>query len=116
MMQKIFVSQTKGLAIGQALVFDCEWNGSKHQGFVLKSPQGLVAYLNQCMHIPVSLDFDDADFWHSGIERIMCKTHGATFRPEDGLCDSGPCTGRKLIQFTLEEEASGGDGVWVNVG
>jgi nitrite reductase/ring-hydroxylating ferredoxin subunit len=27
---------------------------------------------------------------------IVCSTHGAMFRPHDGLCLAGPCEGRSL--------------------
>ena len=30
-------------------------------------------------------------------DEIICSTHGALFRIEDGLCTSGPCTGKRLI-------------------
>jgi nitrite reductase/ring-hydroxylating ferredoxin subunit len=31
----------------------------------------------------------------------MCGTHGAVFRPEDGYCFEGPCTGRRLARITI---------------
>ena len=35
-------------------------------------------------------------FFDSRGKYLMCGTHGAVFRPEDGACIEGPCTGRAL--------------------
>lgn len=90
------------LKIGGAFVFDYRLSGKLLDGFIIKHEQGYSAYQNLCAHIPVALDYDDGDFFHDKIGRIVCKTHGATFRPEDGLCDSGPCTGQSLNKFELQ--------------
>ena len=40
---------------------------------------------------------------------LTCKAHGATFRPDDGLCVSGPCKGAKLTALPVSScEVSGG--------
>ena len=34
---------------------------------------------------------------------LVCKAHGATFRPGDGLCLSGPCAGQRLNALAVSE-------------
>ena len=92
----------QSLLHGQALVFDCIWQQKAHQGFLIRIHEQYFTYLNQCMHVPIGLDFDDGDFWNDKLVRIMCKTHGATYMPDTGMCDSGPCRGRKLIALQFE--------------
>lgn len=92
------------LAPGEAMVFDYRLNGKLLDGFIIKHTEGYSCYQNLCAHIPVALDYDDGDFFHDKIGRIVCKTHGATFRPEDGFCDSGPCIGQSLTPFDLSIE------------
>lgn len=61
-----------------------------------------VAYWNVCRHIPVPLD-GGAGFIQPGPE-WMCTTHGARFRPRDGLCVQGPCLGERLHALKVLEE------------
>jgi nitrite reductase/ring-hydroxylating ferredoxin subunit len=34
---------------------------------------------------------------------LSCKSHGAKFKHEDGLCVSGPCQGERLVPLTLSQ-------------
>jgi nitrite reductase/ring-hydroxylating ferredoxin subunit len=36
---------------------------------------------------------------------LLCTTHGAQFRPEDGYCFRGPCKGRRLAPLQLHNDA-----------
>ena len=35
---------------------------------------------------------------------ILCGTHGALFRPDDGLCVGGPCAGKSLTPWPVRVE------------
>jgi nitrite reductase/ring-hydroxylating ferredoxin subunit len=68
------------------------------------------AFLNQCAHIPVELDWQPGNFFDSERQFLICATHGATYRPHDGFCIAGPCRGKSLIAIPCLER----DGrVWV---
>ena len=86
---------------GESRVFEFPRNGRVAQGFLIRSGGEFRAYLNQCSHWLVPLDLGDNDFFHPGIDRIACKTHGATFRLEDGVCDYGPCFGARLDGYPV---------------
>ena len=53
-------------------------------------------YENRCPHRGTPLDWRPDRFLDSTGEHLICATHGATFRLEDGLCLSGPCLGDAL--------------------
>ena len=75
----------------------------------------VVAWANRCQHNPVPLDAGDvppqeddatpAPLADDG-QHFMCHSHGALFRPADGLCVLGPCYGQRL--FPIEVDAHGG--------
>lgn len=96
------VLATASLAQGEAKTFYLP--DSDIQGFVLRTSAGLRAFRNQCRHWTVELDAGDADFWNPDLKMIQCKVHGALFRPEDGLCVYGPCSGHPLIAYDLVED------------
>lgn len=70
---------------------------------VVRTQDGLHAYWNVCKHLPVPLD---AGALHLPLEQgaLVCKTHGARYRPEDGFCTEGPCAGESLERLEVEVE------------
>lgn len=69
------------------------------------------AYLNQCAHVAVELDWQPGRFFEDSGLYLICATHGAMYRPDDGYCVAGPCRGRSLQALPCRE-AEG----WVIVG
>lgn len=77
------------------------------------------AYLNRCRHLPIPLSFirpkghadTPYEVSHEVLTRdnqaLECKTHGARYRLDDGMCFEGPCTGRALLalELVVEEDA-----------
>ncbi|WP_296989628.1 Rieske (2Fe-2S) protein [Thalassospira sp. UBA1131] len=64
--------------------------------FVVRSGDDVFGYINSCPHIGVPLDMEPDEFISDFGDEIICSTHGARFRIEDGECVSGPCTGDML--------------------
>ena len=95
------------LGQGETRLFEFPAKSGMVQGFVIRHGAGYFAYRNQCQHWPVPLDLGDGDFYHAGIGRITCKTHGAVYHPETGYCEAGPCARASLDAFPLAEQ--GGD-------
>lgn len=89
------------MAHGETRTFEFPRNGRPAQGFLIRYHQGYHAYLNQCCHWPVPLDMGDGDFFYAAADRIMCKTHGAVYRPDTGVCDYGPCVNAQLDTYPL---------------
>jgi len=65
---------------------------------ILAVRKGSIVYLyeNSCPHILAPLDFTPGRFLTPEKDMILCSTHGALFRIEDGHCVHGPCLGKHL--------------------
>lgn len=89
------------MAHGESRTFDFPRNGRMAQGFLIRYRDGYHAYLNQCCHWPVPLDLGDGDFFYAQADRIVCKTHGAAYQADTGLCDFGPCVRASLDSYPV---------------
>jgi nitrite reductase/ring-hydroxylating ferredoxin subunit len=61
----------------------------------------LAAYRNACPHMGVELDWEPRRLLSRSGRYLRCSGHGALFRPEDGVCISGPCSGEALTAVPL---------------
>jgi nitrite reductase/ring-hydroxylating ferredoxin subunit len=73
--------------------------------FVVKWQGALYAYVNSCPHLGTPLDFPTDRFFDRGGCYLLCATHGARFRVEDGYCVDGPCSGKKLTPAAIRVDA-----------
>jgi nitrite reductase/ring-hydroxylating ferredoxin subunit len=64
--------------------------------------EAVYAYLNRCPHRGTPLDWRPDDFLDREGRHIVCASHGALFRVEDGVCLAGPCQGDQLTPLPLE--------------
>ena len=78
--------------------------------FVVRYGGRAFAYVNQCAHVSVELDWQPGRFFDDEGEHLICATHGATYRPHDGVCVAGPCRGRRLQALECEERSGQ---IWV---
>jgi nitrite reductase/ring-hydroxylating ferredoxin subunit len=69
--------------------------------FILNKNGKFLAYLNNCPHLSVPLEWLENEFFCRDTDLLRCATHGALFLPENGLCVSGPCEGRSLKRVEL---------------
>lgn len=65
----------------------------------------LHAYLNACPHQGTPLETFEDRFLNGDATLLVCSTHGARFRVEDGFCVAGPCAGKSLaaIAYRIED-------------
>ena len=59
------------------------------------------AYLNRCPHTGSPLNWLPDRFLDDDAKRIVCATHAALFRMEDGYCLAGPCAGQSLTSLPV---------------
>jgi nitrite reductase/ring-hydroxylating ferredoxin subunit len=89
----------------QGLRFALPELGERVTGFVIRY-NGLVhAYVNQCAHLSVELDWNEGDFFDLAKNYVICATHGAQYQPETGYCVMGPCKGRSLQAIHVTERS-----------
>ena len=62
----------------------------------------MFIYANACPHIGTSLNLLPDRFLSADGTRLVCATHGAMFRIEDGFCTDGPCAGDRLEAVACE--------------
>ncbi len=64
--------------------------------FAVRRGERVFVYVNVCPHIGTSLNLLPDRFLSADGSRVVCVTHGAEFRIEDGRCLAGPCLGQAL--------------------
>ncbi len=72
------------------------------QLFLVRKAGVVRAYVNQCPHARTPLDWQSEDFFNRSKTMLLCGTHGALFRIEDGYCVRGPCPGQSLVSVPIE--------------
>ena len=72
--------------------------------FVVRAGATLRAYENSCPHTGGPLDWVPDQFLTREKDTILCATHGALFRIDDGHCLAGPCAGERLTPLPVRVE------------
>ncbi|HZE91403.1 MAG TPA: Rieske 2Fe-2S domain-containing protein [Rhizobacter sp.] len=88
---------------GKALVFDVLYYHEPATAFALRFEGKVVAYINRCVHVPTSMDWQPGEFLDSRQEFIICSVHGASYEPHTGRCIGGPCGRGRLTSLQVEE-------------
>ena len=88
---------------GRGVRFTLEQDGVAKPAFVVRFGGQLHAYLNQCGHVPVELDWREGEFFDDSRLYLICATHGALYDPTDGQCVGGRCAGRGLVPLPVTE-------------
>lgn len=121
---RIPVVRTADLAPGRTAKFAWEDGGRRRQGFVVNYRGTLRAYVNECAHIPMGLDWlenelpgvasragvpgdsrcGSGEFFDDESRYLVCATHGALYEPDTGYCVSGPSCGASLEPLRVEVE------------
>ena len=84
--------------------FDFREGDALHSVFVVRAGAMLRAYENACPHTSGPLDWVPDQFLTREKDMILCATHGALFRIEDGHCLAGPCIGESLTPLPVSVE------------
>jgi len=86
---------------GAARGMEIEQDGRVYDIVVIRRDSAVFAYINACPHLGTPLEtFPDRFLDRTG-RRLICSTHGALFRVEDGLCIFGPCQAKYLAAVPI---------------
>ena len=88
---------------GEGFSFRVLKEGRIWPAFVIRFEGKLQGYLNVCAHAGLRLEGGSGEFFSRDGQRLVCRSHGASFEPVTGLCRAGPCAGLSLISLALEE-------------
>ena len=70
-------------------------------GFVVRRDGAVRGFIDRCPHTGTPLAaFPDRYLTREG-DLLLCSTHGALFRPGDGVCVAGPCAGLSLTPWAV---------------
>jgi nitrite reductase/ring-hydroxylating ferredoxin subunit len=72
--------------------------------FVIRWHGLLHGYRNECPHLGAPIDWPENRFFDKAGDKLMCATHGAVFRPEDGYCIAGPCARQSIERIEISVE------------
>lgn len=90
---------------GAGIRFEMQMDdGQKLPCFVVRYQGQAHAYINQCQHLPVELDWKHGQFFDKQSVFLICATHGALYMPDTGYCVDGPCAGKYLHKLNLIEQ------------
>ncbi len=89
---------------GKGIRFPLPVLGEFVSGFVVRFQGKPYAYVNQCAHVSVELDWNEGEFFTSQQDYLLCATHGAHYRPDNGYCVFGPCKGKRLKPIEVIEQ------------
>ncbi|MDP3743186.1 MAG: Rieske 2Fe-2S domain-containing protein [Methylotenera sp.] len=89
---------------GKGIRFALPALGEFVTGFVVRFQGEPYAYVNQCAHVSVELDWVEGDFFTAQQDFLICSTHGAHYRPDNGFCVMGPCKGKSLKSIKVIEQ------------
>ena len=76
-----------------AVPFDVIFRGRTCRAFAIRFEGQSHAYVNECAHVAMEMDFQPNQFFDSSGQWLMCATHGAMYHPASGACAGGPCRG-----------------------
>jgi nitrite reductase/ring-hydroxylating ferredoxin subunit len=87
---------------GHAVPFDVRYGGQSCRAFAIRYQGQAHAYLNRCSHVAMELDYQPDRFFDDSGRWLLCATHGASYAPDSGECQGGPCRGG-LVKIQLSE-------------
>jgi len=90
--------------LGKGVRFSLKQGDRSVPAFAIRYQGKIHAYLNQCAHLAVELDWQHGDFFDSDKKYLVCATHGALYYPDSGACAYGRCAGRGLIALDTTEK------------
>ncbi len=77
-------------------------NGEPTEIFLVNHNDTVTAWLDRCPHRGTPLAWQPDNYLDAEREHLICATHGALFRPDDGRCIAGPCAGEALTPVAIE--------------
>ena len=90
---------------GQGKGFFWGEGAARQEIFVLRVGEAVYGYENSCPHQGTPLDWTPDQFICEETGLILCATHGAQFKIEDGTCVDGPCVGDRLRPMPVRLDA-----------
>jgi nitrite reductase/ring-hydroxylating ferredoxin subunit len=75
-------------------------------GFVTRVGGAVTGWVDHCPHAGMPLAVVPNRYLTREGDLILCASHGALFRPGDGVCIGGPCAGKALTPWPVKIEGN----------
>jgi nitrite reductase/ring-hydroxylating ferredoxin subunit len=95
------VAKAGELFPGTTKKFRLRCRGRVVEGFLVSYDGAVVAFVNRCRHLPLSLDWVENHFFSRDGRYLICANHGAVYEPKSGECVWGPCYGAFLRRVPI---------------
>jgi nitrite reductase/ring-hydroxylating ferredoxin subunit len=92
---------------GRGVRFRVQFGERVVPAFAIRFRDQVYAYVNECAHQAVELDWLPGQFFDPDRNSLICATHGALYDPATGACRTGRCAGRPLISLEIGERNGG---------
>ena len=101
----LVICQLDGLSEHSSKEFTLKTASGTKDAFLIYINQQCYAYVNQCPHTGVNLNWQPEQFFSPDGRFLQCSLHGALFEPSTGQCLRGPCVGQKLkaVEIIIED-------------
>ncbi|MGB5518220.1 MAG: Rieske 2Fe-2S domain-containing protein [Gammaproteobacteria bacterium] len=97
------ICQAGQLKDKQFIIVPLQFRGSPHSAIVFRHNGKVFAYLNQCVHMPRTLNCQRDTIFDDKMELLRCSMHGIVYDPVTGESLSTMCTGERLLSLRLLE-------------
>lgn len=87
---------------GSALKLTPEIGGRAMSVIAVRAGDDVRVYQNLCPHRDAPLDLIPGPLVTDDGGHLLCGSHNALFRIEDGICVAGPCVGLGLIEIKVD--------------
>lgn len=111
MNEAVLIARRGELRPGETRKFLLHCAGREVEAFLLNHAGDYHAYVNECRHVPMTMDWVENQFFDEDGCYVQCATHGALYAPASGECVSGPPLGKRLIRVPLHFE---GDDIYAS--
>ncbi len=89
------------LAEGASRNFVLEMRAGRFHGFVVRTGEDVVGYVDKCPHMGLPLAQELDRYLTPDGSLIACSWHGALFEIGNGTCVGGPCVGAALTPWPV---------------
>ena len=102
-MREVARLPSSSLSLGGVVMVEIPENEDGLTALVHRTKPGVYGWLNACPHDGRRLCQDPVYLLNRKTGHMQCMHHQATFDPESGVCDDGPCEGDTLREINTIE-------------
>ena len=99
----MFIIEAHYLTEGSCRRVDLMYQGAAASALLLRHRGEVKAYLNQCVHMPRTLDCESNEVFDPSSGYLRCSMHGIVYSSMSGESLSEICRGKKLTAIRVVE-------------